>query len=185
MKRLFAAMFILFIPVAALADDHVKDDGSRDLSKIDGQLVPVGDHTAYHYDFFPKVDISVDPIGWLFGSYGVSIGYALGRNVAIRADLDYFAPLNSSDTGVQVGVGLPIYLRRTWLGIFLEPGFVARTVNNSSDNLIGPQVLIGYHWTFDSGLNISLAAGAGRNMASQYSGDEIFPAGYIRFGYAF
>ncbi len=48
-------------------------------------------------------------------------------------------------------------------------------------------MLFGWHWTFDSGLNVAMAFGAARNMSSdnnEYNSDEPEPAGYFRIGYA-
>ena len=56
---------------------------------------------------------------------------------------------------------------------------------------VGPQVLAGWHWTWDSGFNVAIAVGAGRNLVTKkdrygYSTSEsVFPNGYLRFGYAF
>ena len=55
---------------------------------------------------------------------------------------------------------------------------------------MGPQVLVGWHWSWDSGLNVAAAFGAGRNIAAEdnsedFDSDEIFANGYLRFGYQF
>ena len=47
-------------------------------------------------------------------------------------------------------------------------------------------MLFGWHWTFDSGLNIAMALGAARNLGGdKMSSTEVQPAGYFRVGYAF
>jgi hypothetical protein len=184
MKRMIVSFLILTAPALAMADEHVKDDGSKDLSKIDGQLVPVGTHTDYHYQNFPRLNLSTNPLGYIYGDYGVSLGYGLTENIAVRLDVDYWSPPGGSDNWMQFGVAAPLYLRRTWLGVFLEPGIILRTASTYQDETVGPQMLIGYHWTFDSGLNFAIAAGVGRNLTSGHT-DELFPAGYLRFGYAF
>jgi hypothetical protein len=152
--------------------------------------------------------VSTNPIGFILGSYGVSVSYGINQNVAIRGDLNYFSPPGENDlgiTGVEIGVGAPIYFKRTYQGLFLEPGIISRTFtqsdctdydanfacssrSDSTNTTFGPQVLVGWHWTWDSGLNFALAAGAGRNWATKdttYGGDEVFANGYMRFGYAF
>jgi hypothetical protein len=74
-------------------------------------------------------------------------------------------------------------------GLFLEPGIISRTTSSggSDSTTFGPQVLLGYHWYWDSGFNAALAFGAGRklNTDDSYSDDEAFVNGYLRFGYAF
>ena len=51
-------------------------------------------------------------------------------------------------------------------------------------------MLLGYHKTWDSGLNIAVALGMGRNFSSSDADvDEVnqtyFGNGYLRVGYAF
>jgi len=179
----------------------------RELNTINGQLVPVGQKNDYLIKF-RRTNISTNPLGWIFGSYGVSASYALTDHIAIRGDVSYFSPPggDSSVTGAEIGVGAPIYFRRTYQGLFLEPGLISRTFKDSytysdsngnavdggktTSTTFGPQVLVGWHWTWDSGLNFSVAVGAGRNWSTKqtnsgYSEDTVFPNGYMRFGYAF
>jgi hypothetical protein len=186
------------------------------VSNINGQLVPVGEKNSYLYEF-KRTIISTDPLGWIIGMYGISGSYAIDDHIAIRGELDYISPPSDSggatETIVEADVGLPIYFRRTYQGAFLEPGLVMRhtettsPVYNSSSggytsgtttdstDAFGPQVLVGWHWTWESGLNIAVAAGVGRNLNykqtyDQYgyasnSGDPYIANGYLRFGYAF
>jgi hypothetical protein len=59
------------------------------------------------------------------------------------------------------------------------------------DSTVGPQILVGWHRTWDSGFNIAAAVGAGRDLDREdevdgYSHDEpLFFNGYFRVGYAF
>jgi hypothetical protein len=175
------------------------------VSNINGQLVPVGEKNSYLYEF-KRTIISADPVGWIMGVYGVSGSYALDDHFAIRGELDYISPPDNNGTTVFEGdVGLPIYFRRTYQGAFLEPGLVMRqihdpntynydaatgteTTGTTNTTQFGPQVLVGWHWTWESGFNVAIAAGVGRNLehkAGDYSSDEYIPNGYMRFGYAF
>ncbi len=174
-----------------------------DISQINGQLVPVGNHNDYHYSF-RKTLIAVNPIGWLVGVYGVSVSHAVSNNIAIRGDVTaYINPLDSSSrTGIEFGVSAPIYLRRTYQGPFIEPGVVVRSITSNycydsysssgsyncstTESQVGPQVLAGYHVSYDSGFSMAAAFGLQRNLSnsSEYS-DDILPAGYFRIGYAF
>jgi hypothetical protein len=102
--------------------------------------------------------------------------------------------------GYELGVGVPIYFRRTYQGVFLEPGIILRRswsdyddYDDSPDTEAGPQILVGWHWTWDSGLNVAAAIGAGRDIAGcqseceyyEENDEEPFVNGYLRFGYAF
>jgi hypothetical protein len=165
------------------------------MSHIGGTPVPVGDHNQYYYRF-RRINLSTNPLGWIVGIYGVSASYGISNHLALRADGNYFNFVGDGDeTGYELGVGLPIYFRRTYSGVFLEPGVIVRRFNATDDfddenETIGPQVLVGWHWMWDSGLNFALAFGVGRNWSkedteSDYDDEEVFPNGYLRFGYAF
>jgi hypothetical protein len=173
---------------------------SGEVSKVDGQIVPVGEQNRYEYDY-KKWNVSTNPLGLLLGSYGVSASYAINQRIAIRGDVNYYDPVgDSSLTGFEVGVGAPIYFKKMYNGLFLEPGVVVMHAKDSevdeSATLVGPQALVGYHWYWDSGLNVALAFGVGRNFNTGSSDDgdrstelsdkaDVFANGYLRFGYAF
>ena len=174
-----------------------------DVSHINGQLVPVGESNSYEKKF-RRTNISSNPVGWIFGFYGVSASYAVSDHVAIRGDVNVYEIIDSNDSGTELGIGVPLYLRRTYQGAFLEPGFVVRHWDgghcdgggyagcDDTSTTAGPQMLFGWHWTWDSGFNVAAAVGAGRNLNAGeedeygYSDDEeIFVNGYFRVGYAF
>ncbi len=167
----------------------------ENVSHINGSLVKVGEKQDYLLSY-KKFNISTNPIGWIMGIYGVSASYALGQNVAIRGDANYFSLEN--ERGYEVGVSAPIYFRRVYSGPFIEPGIVARAFqstdsydsgcidcSSSTSTLVGPEVMFGWHWSFDSGLNVAAAVGAARNVggAANASSDPE-PVGYFRIGYA-
>lgn len=167
----------------------------NNVNHINGQLVKVGEKTDYLIKF-KKTNIATNPIGYLFGVYGVSVSHALSNHVALRLDANLFNM--DGETGHELGVSVPIYFRRTYSGPFFEPGLITRSFNDDcydcydDDALTGPEMLFGWHWMFDSGLNVAMAFGAARDMSSdtmdEYgydSGPEIQPAGYFRMGYAF
>ena len=188
-RRAFAAILVGgFLGTAARAETPPSPD---DVSQINGQIVPVGDHARYLYTF-KRWNVSANPVGWIAGFYGVSGSYGFHSNFALRVDVNYYAPQGRDDDGFELGVGLPIYFRKTYQGPFLEPGFVGRRLGDGPSALteIGPQVLVGWQWMWDSGLNIAVAAGVGRNLASgapdeDEDDSEVFANGYLRFGYAF
>lgn len=173
-----------------------------DISQINGQLVPVGTHNEYHYSF-RKTLIAANPIGWLMGVYGVSVSQALTNNIAVRGDITAFINPFGEDgnNALEFGISAPIYLRRTYQGPFIEPGLAVRTYTTdtcdyysssptscgtTTESQTGPQVLVGYHVSYDSGFSMAAAFGLQRNLTttSEYD-DGILPAGYFRVGYAF
>ncbi|MBS1118498.1 MAG: hypothetical protein H6Q90_726 [Deltaproteobacteria bacterium] len=162
------------------------------VSHINGQLVPVGEHGSYTYKW-KTTNVASNPLGWMFGFYGISVSHAVSSNVAIRGDLNLFEIDNTS--GYEVGASAVIYFKRVFQGPFLEPGIIARDFHDkscidctSSESMVGPEVLFGWHWTFDSGMNVAIAIGAAKRMSQdsmdEYS-DDVQPAGYFRIGYAF
>jgi hypothetical protein len=183
---------------AATAAGAPQNADWNDLSHLNGQLVKVGETNDYHKSY-KRTNISTNPIGWMLGSYGVSVSYGLNDHIALRGDVNYISNyLDDDSTGMEVGVGAPIYFRRTYQGVFLEPGFISRrfesrdwcdfdctSTTSTTVTTAGPQMLVGWHWTWDSGLNVAIAGGVGRNWASEDSYDKVFPNGYLRFGYAF
>ena len=163
----------------------------NNVSHINGQLVKVGERGDYLYDNGKTTNIATNPIGWMMGFYGLSVSHAVHPNVAIRGDLNWFNL--DGRTGHEVGVSLPIYFRRVFQGPFLEVGLVDRNMDDGCGDCgdpgkdsVGPEVLFGWHWSFDSGLNVAMALGVMRNLnGSSMSSSDSEPAGYFRVGYAF
>jgi len=177
-----------------------------DVSQVNGQLVPVGLHNDYKKDF-PRFNVSTNPLGWVFGLYGASISYAPFEHLAFRADVGYMPNAVHSDdvqiSAAELRLAAPIYFRRAYKGVYLEPAlYTAQAWGSVTDEngtrtasatLAGPEVLVGYSWLWDSGLNISAAIGAGNAVGAAYNStseeevnlDGPFLDGYLRFGYAF
>jgi len=192
---LIAFASVLTASTAALAQDAAPGATSEPargkVSEINGTPIPVGSHNEYYYDI-KRTNISTNPVGWVLGSYGLSASYAFTDNLAVRGDVNYYAPPGEELTGFEFGAGLPVYFRRAYQGPFLEPGVIVRSFDDNEDGAsadsvttFGPQVLAGWAWMWDSGLNISVAVGAGRNFSNDDEHDEVFANGYLRFGYAF
>jgi len=162
-----------------------------DISTLNGQLVEVGGHNRYRFSH-KTWNVSTNPIGLMLGYYGASLSYAVTDNIALRGDLNYYAPVESDATGSEIGIGAPIYFRKMYSGMFIEPGAIVRTETSdgSTSSTVGPQVLLGYHWIWDSGFNAAAAFGVGRNWNTDNSDEfaedeELFVNGYLRIGYAF
>jgi hypothetical protein len=190
-------------PVAApvATNGAPQNEDWNNVSHINGSLVKVGEKSDYLLRY-RKTNISTNPIGWMFGFYGVSVSHALSNNIAVRGDANIISFENSE--GYEVGASLPIYFRRVYSGPFIEPGLIMRgskskdyycdasygSCGSSSETFTGPEMLFGWSWIFDSGLNVAFAVGAARNLSPQmdeygYSDDSVQPAGYFRIGYAF
>lgn len=162
------------------------------VNHINGHPVPVGDRGKYLHAH-KKTNIASNPLGWMFGFYGVSVSHALNKNIAIRGDVNFF---NFEDeSGYEFGASLPIYFRRVYSGPFLEPGIITRDFDTDdeycdydcgSSASTGPSMMFGWHWIFDSGANVAFAFGAMRRMNDQRDyGENVEPAGYFRIGYAY
>jgi hypothetical protein len=183
-------------PAAPLAPTAERTD---DLSHINGQLVPVGDHNQYHYDF-KKVNIAVNPLAWGIGMYGVSGSLAVHQHVVLRGDVSWFSPVDDLDDDgfFQASLTAPVYFRRAYQGVFLEPGVLYRVDNEehetsqgtaANEKELGPIVYAGWTWLWDSGLNVTAAVGVGRDLTGNETDlnedSSITGDAYLRFGYAF
>ncbi|MFN0248042.1 MAG: hypothetical protein ACKV2T_14220 [Kofleriaceae bacterium] len=176
----------------------------NNVNHINGVPVKVGERGDYLHRF-RKTNISSNPIGWMFGVYGLSVSHAIHNNVVVRLDGNIFSGFIDEMSGYEVGASLPIYFKRAYSGPFIEPGLISRgvkydrnyyydsydTMESTMETSFGPQMLFGWHWTFDSGLNVAAAAGAMRNLnvapADEYGyqEDSMEFVGYFRVGYAF
>jgi len=175
---------------APIASPAPPEPGTQ-LSEIDGQLVPVGSHSEYYYDSHrlrPWV-IGTNPFGLLLGIYSVGVSYASSDNLAIHVDFSlYSAAMDSDLDGWEGSVNLPIYFRKMYSGFYLEPGLMYRSFSMADIHQaeLGPQVLLGWHWSWDSGWNVAFAYGLGRNVsASRESETNLFVNGYLRVGYQY
>ena len=193
-------------PPPTLQQPAPQNEPWSNVSNINGQLVPVGEHGAYLYRF-RRTNLSTNPIGWMLGFYGASLSTAVSQNLALRFDANAWSVDHGHEAGYEIGASLPIYLRRTYSGPFVEPGLVLHaskphyvaygapacidmtacsTSQPSYQTWVGPEVMVGWQWIFDSGLNVAAAFGAAKKLAtSEQMNDDPEPAGYFRIGYAF
>ena len=187
------------VPAPPPAPPAPQNEDWANVSHINGQLVPVGQRNDYLYRF-RKTNISTNPIGLMFGYYGASLSFAVSQNVAIRFDGNAWSTDHGNRTGYEVGVSAPIFFRRTYSGPYFEPGLIvhgdsthydyaydcADCSTGEGNHWVGPEMLFGWQWTFDSGLNVAGAFGAARRSGSSTtSSDDPAPVGYFRIGYAF
>jgi hypothetical protein len=176
----------------------------NNVSHINGTVVPVGERNRYLYKF-RKNEVMVDPFSAFFGYYDAAAAHAISQNVAISGSISVWDYSHGEHSGYQLTASMPIYLRRTFSGPFLEPGIVIRESSHSyddycydgaadyscgggsTDRWAGPEMLFGWQSTFDSGLTVQWAFGVAKHVATNYSdgSDGTDVNGYFRVGYAF
>lgn len=175
--------------VATAAPPAPQNAAWSEVSHINGMPVPVGERGNYLYTRWKKTNIATNPLAWLVGIFGLSLSHAVGDHVAIRGDANLYRSIEDDGRGFEVGVTAPIYLKRVYQGPFVEPGVLVRDfdTDDSETAFTGVQVGLGWHWTFDSGLNVALAGGLARrlNDGGHDYASPIEPVGYFRVGYAY
>lgn len=146
-------------------------------------------------NYLYRWNVSTNPLGWLFGYYGVSVAYALNNNVALRGDIGATNEFNDDfhHHGVEFTVGLPIYFYSVYNGLFIEPQIYVSDFSSKGRHRhnnyhwhhsgLGVGALVGWHWMWDSGWNISAAFGFGRDSSCCKFGCS--PRGYFQVGYCF
>ncbi len=158
MKKLILTLGLL-IPAFAFAEE------SKDISKIDGQLVKVGDKTHYEYSY-KKWNIGLNAFTLPLGIISPSASYAFTSNLAARVGGHFNTNTSETYHKSSVSLGLPIYFRKVYDGFFVEPGV---------DSNAGVYVAGGYHWMWDSGFNMHLGLGIAKKQ----------PVGMLQVSYAF
>lgn len=189
-------------PAAPAAQPAPQNEDWSNVSHINGTPVKVGERNDYLYAY-KKLNISVNPFGPFFGYYDGAVSYGVSQNVAVSASFATWTENEGNSSGSQFTISAPIYFRRTYSGPFLEPGLIVRTTasndgysddclgcdstgSSSSSSWFGPELLFGWHWTFDSGLNIAWAFGFAKHVNDDSSSsDSPDVNGYFRVGYAF
>ena len=182
-KLPLTALVVLALGSSVAQAENPPAPEQGEVSEINGELVEVGDHNRYDYRY-KRFNIGTNPIAAGLGMYSLQGSMALSSVVALRADA---AVLNDSAignlTGVDVTASVAVYFKKMYQGLYLEPGLVGRKWKGSK-GYAGVQTLVGYQQMWDSGLNASVAYGAGRKFGKSGS-ERTLVNGYIRFGYAF
>jgi len=176
-----------------------QNEAWSNVSHINGTPVPVGERNRYLYDY-KRTNLTANPFGLFLGYYDVGLAHGVSQNVAIAASVTGIG--TELNDGYQLTASVPIYFRRTFSGPYLEPGLIVRDTethvavdcvnaacpSNPSDRWAGVEMLFGWQWMFDSGLNVQLAMGVARHLTSNQMGSSSDGAdanGYFRVGYAF
>ncbi len=185
-----------------------QNENWNDVSHINGVPVKVGERHEYLYRY-KKVNVSVDPFTPFWGYYEGAVSYAVGQNLAVTGSFAAWSRDGGSTTGYQISASMPIYFRKVYSGLFIEPGIISRSsgdgsacaydasgnptsCNGVTHTWFGPMLLLGWHWNFDMGLNVSIAAGVAKHISDSYSDGTMTDSpndpdfnGYIRVGYNF
>lgn len=148
-----------------------------------------------------RVNLSSDVLGATSGRYGLTASVAVSERVAVtasvaRIDTVAWLPIAGFDLGFQVkgwdaSLSAPIYLSRAFSGVFVEPGVRVMIGDDAmaSQAYAGPMVLVGWHWTGDSGFNLAAAVGGSQDLVDDEEPvtSTLHPdlMGYVRVGYAF
>jgi hypothetical protein len=175
----------------ATANGAPQNEDWNNVSHINGVPVKVGERQDYLFTT-KKTNIAANPFGLFFGLYDISVARSLSRNVAAS-----FA-FTGTDEFYQLSATLPLYFRKTFSGPFLEGGLLIRSqkdydyaydcydCSTMTTTWSGPQMMFGWHWTFDSGLNVAFAGGVAKRMTnSNGSSNDTEGNAYFRVGYAF
>jgi hypothetical protein len=181
------------VVVAPPAPQAPQNEDWSNVSHINGQIVKIGERTDYLVKG-KSTNLSTNPFGLLFNYFDISGAHALTQNVVLSGSLTMW------NNNMQGSITLPLYFRRAFSGPFLEPGLLMRSTSNtdsyacsgcangsSTDSWSGPEILFGWHWTYDSGLNVAMAFGGARRLGSNPDGssNQAEVNGYFRVGYAF
>jgi hypothetical protein len=181
-------------PAPAASNGAPQNENWGNVSHINGTPVKVGERQDYLYRT-KKFNLSTNPFGYFFGYYDIAGSMALGQNLAATVAITGWDEDYSS--GYQFSATLPLYFRKTFSGPFLEGGLLVRATSHedyyysdcfdcssdSTDSWAGPQLMFGWHWTFDSGLNVAFAFGVAKQMGNEDNDTDA--NGYFRVGYAF
>jgi hypothetical protein len=186
------------MPPAAPAPVYAapQNEDWNNVSHINGAPVKVGERGDYLHKF-KKTNISGNPFGPFFGYYDLAVSHALGNNLGATVAISGWDMNDGYTQGWQLSATLPLYFRRTFSGPYLEGGLIMRTDTGGdeyyddyyyeemdSQTWIGPQLLFGWHWTFDSGLNVNFAFGVAKHIDDS-DNNSTDANGYFRVGYAF
>jgi len=180
-------------PAPGTMNGAPQNEAWGNVSHINGVPVKVGERQDYLFKT-KKFNLATNPFGYFFGYYDISGSMALGRNLAASVAITAW-DFSDYEQGYQLSATLPLYFRKTFSGPYLEGGLLIRTTKDDyyaydcydcgssmSTSWAGPEMLFGWHWTFDSGLNTQIAFGLAKRMNG--SDHDTEANGYFRVGYA-
>jgi len=191
-RTMLSLVFLAIITASmpALAQEEPADGGEVH-SKIDGQLVPVGERNKYEYSY-KKHLVSTNPLSYFLGSFAVGYNHAFSQNIAARVDLGFIHIWKTELYGADLSASVPIFFKKMNDGFYIEPGayLMVLDVDGASAVAGGPHMLLGWSWIWDSGFNVNLGLGmsytwiSAEGAGASASIDGPFPKGRLAFGYA-
>lgn len=150
----------------------------------------------------PRFELATDPVGLFMGNYVLAAAYALTDHVVARASYSHGDPAMQLTT-FHATATAQVFLDRAFHGPFLETGYVWEddlvgyaALGGSQDapdyaslHKEGPEMLVGYQWTYAMHLTLSAAAGVMRVLyPSAVGGQAPQPTEYqwyLNAGYVF
>ena len=179
-----ASLFLFATPVSADVPESASETVKTKFSHINGMPIKVGEHKDYYYDY-KKFNVSVNPLGPIFGFYSVSGSMALSRHMALRGEFASIEPRWSSIALQTFEIGAPFYFKQMYSGFFLEPGIIVAT-SDDDESVTGVQIIVGWHWNWDSGYNVMAGFGAIRVIEDDGGfSNEPAPTVLFKVGYNF
>jgi len=164
-------------------------------------VIPVGERNRYR-NTYKTWNVWTSPFGYFFGNFSLGASYAFHQNVKVNIEPQfiYFFLAKPHVVGGGATLSTSIYFKKVYDGFYLEPG--ARILYLSqkrslggptADGLVGgPQLIAGWGWIWDSGLNFNIGFGlgyywgkAGKDVEDTDSFSGIFPASNLAFGFSF
>jgi hypothetical protein len=145
-----------------------------------------------------KTLVASNPVGLYLGQLALSVSRAVHDRVAVRGDAILID--NNVLRGASASVSVAVYVADVFDGPFVEPGFMVRRGRSKfmcdggemcgAESLTGPQVMVGWHWTFGPGVSIAAAVGAIYDLGdrSDFLVDAdtgLAPTAYLNTGFAF
>ncbi|MFZ9596713.1 MAG: hypothetical protein ACO3A2_11650 [Bdellovibrionia bacterium] len=139
--------------------------------KILGSLLPIvftliASPMAQAGEFKPKtVNVTIEPLGFLLGLANAQVNFKVSERVAIGPTLGLLSISSDGRTAsiVEIGADAEIALNSPVFssGFILNPSltYVAASSSIISAPAIGGTLDFGYHWYWEGGLNLILAAG--------------------------
>jgi hypothetical protein len=138
----------------------------EELSRLDGQLVKVGDKNSYEYAY-KKFNVGINPFSPIHDELSISGSVALNPNIAARVSAAVNFGDKARSTLSSLGrrdatgaIGVPVYFSKVYSGFFFEPGY---------DTSAQVYSTLGYHWMWDSGFNIASSIGVSRGRWLRYA----------------
>jgi hypothetical protein len=134
----------------------------------------------------PRFELATDPLGLIQGRYELAATYALTDHLAVRGSV-MRGDASTQATLSRATLCVVAYLDRTFHGPFLEAGFGYEDNWFEITNTGGPEVLLGWQWTYAKHYSLSTAVGAMRVWGPTISDqpEPIEYESYVNLGYVF